>query len=92
MFGENGLVKAGRIKFEFEHRGLDPITRKFDQVVNRLVFGLVLASLIIGSSIVILSGIPPKFYGLPLIGLAGFLAAGLMGFWLLISILRHERM
>ena len=86
------LVKAGRVRFEFEHRGLDPITRKFDQVVNRLVFGVVLASLVIGSSIVILSDIPPKFYGLPVIGLAGFLTAGIMGFWLLISILRHERM
>ncbi|MBN1575770.1 MAG: AarF/ABC1/UbiB kinase family protein [Chitinispirillaceae bacterium] len=85
-------VKAGRVKFEFEHQGLDPITRKFDQVANRLVFGLVLASLVIGSSIVILSDIPPKFYGLPVIGLAGFLTAGVMAFWLLISILRHERM
>ena len=86
------IIKAGQIKIEFEHRGLDPITRKFDQMVNRLVFGLVLASLIIGSSIVIFSDIPPKFYGLPVIGLAGFLTAGIMGFWLLISILRHERM
>lgn len=86
------LIKAGQVRFEFEHRGLDPITRKFDQVINRLVFGLVLASLVIGSSIVILSDIPPTLYGLPVIGLAGFIAAGLMGFWLLISILRHGRM
>lgn len=86
------IVKAGQVKIEFEHRGLDPITKKLDQMVNRLVFGLVLASLIIGSSIVIYSDIPPKFHGFPLIGLAGFLAAGIMGFGLLISILRHERM
>ena len=86
------IVKAGQVKIEFEHRGLDPITKKLDQMVNRLVFGLVLAALIIGSSIVIYSDIPPKFYGFPLIGLAGFLTAGIMGFGLLISILRHERM
>ena len=86
------IIKAGQVKIEFEHHGLDPITKKFDQMVNRLVFGLVLASLIIGSSIVIFSDIPPKLYGLPVIGLAGFLAAGIMGFGLLISILRHERM
>ena len=86
------LFKAGQVKFEFEHRGLDPITRKFDQVANRLVFGVVLASLVIGSSIVIHSDIPPTFHGFPVIGLIGFLAAGIMAFWLLISILRHERM
>ena len=86
------LIKAGQVKFEFEHCGLDPVIKKIDQVVNRLVFGLVLASLIIGSSIVIFSDIPPKYNGLPVIGLAGFVTAGLMGFWLLLSILRHERM
>jgi ubiquinone biosynthesis protein len=86
------LVKNGRVRIEFVHRGLDPVLRKFDQLVNRMVFGLVLASLVIGSSIVVLSNIPPKIYGLPVIGIGGFLAAGLMGFWLLISILRHEKM
>jgi ubiquinone biosynthesis protein len=85
-------VKNGRLHIEFEHRGLDPLLRKFDQLVNRVVFGFVLASLVIGSSIVVLSNIPPKFQGLPIIGIVGFLAAGIMGFWLLISILRHEKM
>jgi len=86
------LVKSGQVKFEFEHRGLEPVSRRFEQVVNRIVFGLVLASLVIGSSIVIHSNIPPSVYGYPVIGLAGFLAAGIIGFWLLISTLRHGKM
>jgi len=86
------LIKKGRLRIEFEHRGLDPVFRKMDQVVNRMVFGLVLAALVIGSSIVVLSNIPPKLYGLPLIGIAGFLAAGFMGFWLLVSIVRNKKM
>jgi ubiquinone biosynthesis protein len=86
------LVKSGHIKIEFEHKGLDPLIKKIDQVTNRLVFGLVLAALVVGSSIVILSDIPPKIYSLPLIGIVGFLTAGVMAFWLLISILQHEKM
>ncbi len=86
------LIKSGRLKFGFEHRGLDPMLRKFDQLVNRMVFGLVLAALVIGSSIVIHSKIPPTFYGLPVIGIIGFVGAFMMALWLLISILRHERM
>lgn len=85
------LIKAGRVRIEFAHIGLDPMLRKFDQIVIRTVFGLVLASLIVGSSIVILSNIPPKLYGLPVIGIVGFLAAGIMGFWLLVTILRREK-
>ncbi len=85
------LVKAGRVRIEFEHRGLEPVLRKFGQTINRLVFGLVLASLIISSSVVILSDIPPKLYGVPLIGIAGYLTAACMGFGLLISIIRNEK-
>ncbi|NLE01256.1 MAG: hypothetical protein GX640_15425, partial [Fibrobacter sp.] len=62
------------------------------QLVNRIVFGIVIAALVVGSSIVILSGAPPTIYGLPVIGVAGFLAAGFMGFGLLITILRRGRM
>ena len=86
------LIKAGKLRIEFEHHGLAPLLNRFDQLVNRIVYGLVLASLVIGSSVVVLSNIPPKLYGLPLIGVAGFLAAGIMGFWLLISIIHHKKM
>lgn len=86
------LIKTGRVHIEFEHRGLDPIMRKLDQMVNRLVYSLVLAALVIGSSVVVLSNIPPKFHGLPVFGVVGFVVSGIMGFLLLISILQHERL
>jgi len=84
-------VRDGRMKLEFEHRGLDSLRRSLDRVSNRIAFAIVLAAQIIGSSLIVLAGIPPKWYGIPLIGLAGFLVAGIMGFWLLVSIIRHGR-
>ena len=36
--------------------------------------------------------IPPKWNGIPMIGLIGFVIATVMGFWLLVSILRHGKM
>ncbi len=85
-------LRQGRIKLEFEHRGLAKLRAVLDQVSNRISFAIVLASLVIGSSLIILSGIPPKWHDIPIIGLIGFLLAGIMGFWLLVSILRHGRM
>ena len=85
-------IKRGRIHVEFEHRGLGPMLKNHDQISNRIVFAIVLAALIIGSSLIVLSGIPPKWYGIPVFGIVGYLAAGAMGFWLLISILRHGKM
>lgn len=85
-------ARLGRVKLEFEHRGLEPMLSTHDRISNRLAFAIVLAALIIGSSLIVLSGIPPKWHEIPLIGLAGFLIAGIMGFWLLVTILRRGRM
>jgi len=71
---------------------MEPLLSTFDRVSNRLAFAIVLASLVIGSSLIVLAGIPPKWHGIPVIGLAGFVIAGVMGFWLLISILRRGSM
>lgn len=85
-------IRKGQMKIEFEHLGLEHLRAALDQASNRIAFAIVLASLIIGSSLIVLSGIPPKWFDIPIIGLAGFLMAGVMGFWLLLSILRHNRM
>ena len=85
-------ARQGRVKIEFEHRGLENMLSTHDRISNRLAFAIVLASLIIGSSLIVLSGIPPKWHGIPVIGLAGFIIAGVMGLWLLVSIIRRGSM
>jgi ubiquinone biosynthesis protein len=84
-------VKEGRLGIEIELRRLDRIIFELGKISDRIVSAIVLASLIIGSSIVTLSNIPPKWRGIPLIGVVGFLVAAVMGFWLLASILRGGR-
>ncbi|MEA2032724.1 MAG: AarF/ABC1/UbiB kinase family protein [Euryarchaeota archaeon] len=86
------LLKQGEAKIKFEHKGLDPMLKTLDQITNRTVFAIVLASLVIGSALIVLSGVPPKWHEIPVIGIIGFLGAGIMGFWLLFSILRHGKM
>jgi len=56
-----------------------------------MVFAIVLASLVIASALIVLSGVPPKWHEIPLIGIIGFLGAGIMAFGLLVSILRHGK-
>jgi len=85
-------ARQGRIKIEFEHRVLEPMLSTHDRVSNRIAFAIILAALIIGSSLIVLSGVPPKWHEIPVIGLAGFVIAAIMGFWLLLSIIRRGRM
>jgi ubiquinone biosynthesis protein len=86
------LVRQGHLKIGFEHKGLEPLLTTLDRTSNRLAFAVVIAALIIGSSLIIHADIPPRWHDVPLIGLVGFIIAGVMGFWLLISILRRGRM
>ena len=84
-------VKEGRLTVQVDYRSLDRTIFNLGKISDRIVSAIVLASLIIGSSIVTLSGIPPKWRDIPLIGVIGFVVAGVMGFWLLASTLRRGR-
>ncbi len=85
-------LNDGDLTVALEHKGLDKLTRKIDQSSNRVSFAIVLAALIIGSSLIVLADIPPKWHDIPVIGIIGYLAAALMGFQLLLSIIRHGKM
>ncbi len=91
----NGMlrqIKQGDVKVKFEPTGFEHVLNTLDQISNRMVFARVLASLVVGSALIVLSGIPPKWHDIPVIGIVGFLSAGLMAFYLLFSILRHGRL
>ncbi|MBI5245677.1 MAG: AarF/ABC1/UbiB kinase family protein [Elusimicrobia bacterium] len=85
-------ARRGRLLIEFEHKGLEPTLAELDQISNRLAFAVLLGSLVIGSALLVHSGLPPHWRGMPVLGLAGFLLSALMAFWLLLAILRHGRL
>ena len=85
-------IKSGQARVTFHHDGLEPLNNTLERVSNRLAFALVLASLLIASSLILHAGLPPKWHGIPVIGLAGYVFSGLMGAWLMLSILRHGKM
>ena len=63
-----------------------------DRSSNRLSFAIVIAALIVASSVVFQAGTGPSVMGFPVLGLVGFLAAGFLGLWLAIGILRSGRL
>lgn len=86
------MARKGKLKVELKHEDLENLRLAGERTGNRLSFAIVLGALIIGSSIVIHTGLPPTWHGIPLLGLIGFLVAGLMGFWLLITIIKKGMM
>ena len=80
-------AKKGKLSMSFRVVGLRAFQRTIDKVGYRLIFGIVLAALLISSSLIIQSNTPPKFRGIPIIGLAGFGIAGILGVGFLITLL-----
>jgi ubiquinone biosynthesis protein len=86
-------LKDGEVEVRFRHAGLDELISKVDILANRLVFALLIAALLIGSSMLVIflkSGI--KVFGVSVIGLIGFVFAAILGLLLLIGIIRSGRL
>ena len=86
------LIRQQKLSFKMEHRDLETMLATHDQISNRISFSIIIAALIIGSALIVISETPPLFYGISLIGIILFLAAAIMGIWLLIAILRKGRL
>jgi ubiquinone biosynthesis protein len=87
----NKMLKD-EFRIGLDHKGLDRFITELDRSSNRLSFAVVIAALIVGSSVVFRAGTGPTFFGYPMLGLAGFLMASILGLWLLIGIIRSGRL
>jgi ubiquinone biosynthesis protein len=86
------LIRQRKLSFSHELHGFDRMLSTHDQISNRISFSIIIAALIIGSALIVISKTPPLFYGISLIGIIGFLAAAVMGVWLLVAILKKGRL
>mgnify|MGYP001813803914 FL=1 len=82
------LIRQQKLSFKHSLEGFDRMLSTHDQISNRISFSIVIAALIIGSALIVISNTPPLFYGISLIGIIGFLAAAILGIWLLVAILK----
>jgi len=83
------LIRASRkgaIQVDITVRHLDRYVNAIDNAISRLTIGMVTASLIIGSSIIMTVRGGPELFGLPAFGFLGFTFATFTGIWLLFSI------
>ena len=85
-------INRNKFKIDLEHRGLDKFTADFDRSINRLSTSMILAAMIIGSSIIMQTDKGPKVMGFPMLAFMGYTVAGFVGLWLVYAIIRSGRM
>ena len=85
-------ARRGRLHLQVEVTSLKAFGEQVDRAANRLTMGVITAALVVGSSIVMNSaggGVSSRW--LLALGVLGFVGAGLIGLWILLSIWRSGR-
>ena len=72
-------------------RELDFLHEAMKVAANRIALGVIIGSLIIGSSLVIITGIQPHLFGYPALGIVGYLLSAVLGLYVVWDIIRHGR-
>jgi ubiquinone biosynthesis protein len=88
-------MSRGEWQVNIRHQNLEYLASELDRSSNRLSFAIVIAGIVVGSSMIISSpleqetilGVP-----LPVLGLAGYVFAGILGIALVWAIWRSGRM
>jgi len=81
------VVEAGKLSIEIQPKGIESVHWSIRLVGNRVATAIVIASLIIGSSMVITSGVGPFLFGYPILGIAGYIFSAFIGFWLVVHMI-----
>ncbi len=74
----------------FQHRGLGEVENSLQTAANRITLGVIIASLIIGSSMIITTGIRPHLFGYPALGIVGYIISALLGLYIIWNIIRQN--
>lgn len=87
-------ARRGRLRVDLDLKRLDSFGDRLDSTIDRMTIGIMTASLVIGSSIVMSVPGGPTLFGMPLLrllGLVGYLMAFVNSLWIIFSIWRSGR-
>ncbi|HNA29376.1 MAG TPA: AarF/UbiB family protein [Thiobacillaceae bacterium] len=85
------MARRGRLRVDLDLKRLDHFGVQLNQAANRLTMGVLTASLVVGSSIIMTVEGGPKLFGLPMFGFLGFLMAFFNSVWIIYAIWRSGR-
>jgi ubiquinone biosynthesis protein len=84
-------IERGEFSVIFRLKKLEQLVETLENASNRLTIGIITAAIIMGSSMIITTGVGPFLFGLPAFGVIGYLLSVVLGLWLVITILRNRR-
>ncbi|MGH8719661.1 MAG: ABC1 kinase family protein [Burkholderiales bacterium] len=87
-------ARRGKMRIDFDLKRLDRFEKQLDQTIDRITMGIMTASLVIGSSIIMTVPGQLTLFGVPMLtmlGLVGYIVAFFNSIWILWGIWRQRR-
>lgn len=58
------MAKNGQFKVDLQHKGVDPMIYTMEKVSRQMVLTILIASFLVGSALLVVSQVPPLWYGM----------------------------
>jgi ubiquinone biosynthesis protein len=84
-------LEHDNLTVNFQHKGLEHLEETLGMAANRVTLGVIVGSLIVGSSLIVTTGAGPRLFGYPALGIIGYLISAIFGLYIMYDIVRHSR-
>ena len=81
-------LEADNFTINLQHHGLTEQQAAMKSAANRIALGVIIGSLIIGSSLIVTTGNHPYLFGYPALGIVGYLLSAILGLYVIWDIIR----
>lgn len=85
------MIRKGQFKANLKLMDLEGVIPEINRMVDRVIVCILIAALLMGSSIVCTTKLKPMILDIPLLGLVGFLISFILSIWLFIKMLFRRR-
>ena len=83
------MTLRGQTRFNLDLAGSRSLMEQFNQIINKLIVCIIVAALLVASSLICTTDMQPQTLGIPTLGFIGYVAALILG--LLLIITSHHR-
>jgi len=83
-------LERGELAVKFQHENLEDLENTLEDIASRLTVAIIVAAIVVGSSLIVTADVGPTMFGYPALGIIGYLFSAVLGLWIVFNILRSH--
>jgi ubiquinone biosynthesis protein len=83
-------LERGELALKFQHENLAQLHHTLEDIASRLTVAIIIAAIVIGSSLIVTADVGPTLFGFPALGVIGYVISAVLGLWIVFNILRSK--